>query len=115
MVTAELATALPVLMLLIMAGLSAVMVLSAHIRAQDAAAEAARALARNDPAAAAALVKATGPSGARLRVSPAGDFVRVEVVATVRLIATGWLPSVSVVADAVAAREPEPAQGSPLP
>lgn len=104
MVTAELATALPVLVVLLAVALSAVSVSGARVRVQDAAREAARAAARGDPATGRSLAQHAAP-GVSILISRQGD----QVVATARLHAhllAGWLPSVTVSERAVAAVEP---------
>ncbi|MDT4923224.1 MAG: hypothetical protein QOG01_937 [Pseudonocardiales bacterium] len=104
MVTAELAACLPVLVLILGVALSAVSVVAARVRVQDAAREAARAAARGDPAAALRLAHEAAP-GARLQVTTGA----VEVVAIVRAAVHplgGWLPAVTVTERAVAAVEP---------
>ena len=104
MVTAELAAALPVLVLLLAVVLSAVRVASIRVRAQDAAREAARAAARGDPAAVARLLRATAP-GTSVRWEIRGDRVTAVAVARTRL-PVPFLPAVTVTERAVAAREP---------
>jgi Flp pilus assembly protein TadG len=104
MVTAELAACLPVLVVLLAVALSAVSVAGARVRVQDAAREAARATARGDTAAAAALAQRAAP-GVRVSITPSAR----EVLAVATLHATllaSWLPSVTVTERAVAALEP---------
>lgn len=111
MVTAELAACLPVLILVLGVALAAVSVVSARVRVQDAAREAARACARGDQVAARRLTERVAP-GATLSTARAGD----DVVATVRLTTRplgGLLPSFTVEGQAVAAAEPQPAAASP--
>lgn len=67
MVTAELAAALPVLVLLVFAGVSAVHVVDARVRCLDAAREAVRAAARGDPRAV-SLARSVAPPGAQIAV-----------------------------------------------
>ena len=111
MVTAEIAVALPVLVLLMMAAMTAVMVVNAQLRCVDAAREAARVLARGDsPALARSLVAQTGPPGAQLKVTQADSQVRVDVTAHASGIG-GVLPAFDVHARSVAV--PEPAGASP--
>jgi len=105
MVTAELAACLPVLLLLVGTVLAAVAVVSAHVRCQDAAREAARAAARGDPAAAARLVR-DADSGAHLSTSAGGAEVTATVTMSVRPLG-GLLPAVTVTERATAAREPD--------
>ena len=68
MVTAELAMALPVLIIVLAAGLATVTVVGQRVRAEDAAREAARAAARGDTVAAHRLVSQVAP-GASVSVS----------------------------------------------
>jgi Flp pilus assembly protein TadG len=103
MITAELAAALPVLMMIVAVALSAVTVTDVRVRAQDAAREAARAYARGDPAAARRLAQDALP-GADVTVGGA-DVVTAVVTIRVRPIAR-WLPAVTVREHAAAAREP---------
>ncbi len=105
MVTAELAAALPVLLLVLAVALSAVGVVAARVRTQDAAREAARASARGDSAAATSLARREAP-GATVRVSTDGDEITAVVSQRVRLLAS-WLPGVTVTGSAVAAAEPQ--------
>ena len=81
MITVELAAALPVLALLMLAGLSAVRVVDARERCLDAAREVARAAARGDDAAV-ARAGAVAPGGARISIARGAD----EVTATVSLV-----------------------------
>ncbi len=108
MVTAELAACLPVLVLLLGVAISAVLVVAARVRVQDAAREAARAEARGAHAAVSGLVHRAAPGGA-VTISRDG----VDVVAVVRLQVRplgGLVPAVTVTGSAVAAAEP---QGGP--
>ena len=102
MVTAELAAALPVLMMIVAVALSAVTVSGTRVRAQDAAREAVRAYARGDPAAAARLAQQAAP-GATVTVDAGADLVTVTV--SIHPLAR-WLPAVTVRERAVAGREP---------
>jgi secretion/DNA translocation related TadE-like protein len=117
-VTAELAVALPsvVMLLAVVAAVAAVVV--AQVRCVDAARAGARAAARHDGSSAAvALARLVAPSGARVSVAEVSGApsasasgagrVRVEVRASVRLLLP-FLPRVEVSAAAVADREPEP-------
>lgn len=104
MVTAELAAALPVLMILLAVAFAAVAVADRRVRAADAAREAARAAARGDPDAGRRLASMAAP-GSSVTISRDGD----HVVAWVRLVVHPmgeWLPGVTVSQDAVAAAEP---------
>jgi hypothetical protein len=102
--TAELAAGLPALMLLLLAGLTAVVAVSTRLQCLDAAREAAIAAARGEsgPAAGARVA----PDGAAVSVSIGDDVVTATVGARVRVLG-GNLPMITVGATAVAAREPE--------
>jgi hypothetical protein len=100
--TAELAAAFPVVVLLLLAGLTGLAALSAKVRCSDAAGLAARAAARGEPASAAAQ---TAPSGATISVHREGDLVRATV--TFRVRPAGLLPAFTVEEQAVAMVEPE--------
>ncbi|HEY3091247.1 MAG TPA: TadE family type IV pilus minor pilin [Jatrophihabitantaceae bacterium] len=111
MVTAELAAALPVLMIFLGVALSAVSVAGQRVRAADAAREAARAAARGDATTGSRLAVQAAPGGA-VSISRSGD----QVVARVRISVHpmgGWLPAVHVVEQAVAAAEPSSPIGLP--
>lgn len=114
MVTAEIAVALPVLVLLMAAGITAVLVVGAQLRCVDAAREAARALARGDSMAVArGLARQTGPASATVTVSRSGDRVIVDVAGTAAGLG-GVLPAFAVHARSVALEEPgtvQPAAG----
>jgi Flp pilus assembly protein TadG len=110
MVSAELAAALPVLVLLMLAGLSAVRVVDARVRCLDAAREIARAVARGDTPAA-AQGRADAPVSASVTVARSTDEVRVTVTALVHPLGPG-LPAVTVRESAVAATEPSSASAS---
>jgi len=106
MVTAEIAVAMPVLMVLLAIGLTVTSVIAAQMRCVDAAREAARALARGDSISAArSLASAAGPRGAALATTTTGDRVETTVRATVAPIG-GLFPAFTVHAGAVALREP---------
>lgn len=105
MVTAELAAALPVLVILLGVALTAVTIAGQRVRVADAAREAARAAARGDPSAAAWLVRQAAP-GAAVSITRVGDRVIAQVRMTVRPVG-GWLPGLQVVERAVAAAEPQ--------
>jgi Flp pilus assembly protein TadG len=108
MVTAEMATALPVLVLLVLAGVLAVGVAQARVRCADAAREAARAIARGDPTAADGLAQAA--AGRPVEVSPASDDDTTAVTVRMTLHPVSWLGSFTVAETAVVATEPS---GSP--
>jgi hypothetical protein len=103
-VTAELASAIPVLVVLLGVAIWAVVLAGDTVRAQDAARELARAAARGDTA--------TGQQMAH-EIAPSAGFTTVTsdatVVATVQMVVhplAGWLPAVTVHGRAVAAVEP---------
>lgn len=111
MVTAELAAALPVLVLVLAVAVSAVSVSAARIRAMDAAREAARAAARGDAGRALTLARAVAPD-VQITIARSGD----QIVATASIhqhLLASWLPAVTVTARAVAAVEPEVSAGVP--
>jgi Flp pilus assembly protein TadG len=108
-VTAETAMVLP---LLVAAALGLVWMLAlavTQVRVTDAAREVARALAREEPkAAAVALGRRVAPDGARFDVRDDGSLVAVDVTAEVSGVPGlfGFLPGITVDATAVAAQEP---------
>ncbi|GAA1802862.1 mucin-associated surface protein [Planosporangium flavigriseum] len=103
-VTAELAVALPALLLLLLAGLTSVSAVATKLRCVDAAREAARAEARGEPGIAAG--ERAAPAGAVISVGQDGDLVRAAVRMVVRPFGSR-LPGLTVEAYAVAAREPD--------
>lgn len=103
-VTAELAAALPVLVLVLAVALSAVAMAASRVRLEDAAREAARLAARGDLAAARRVAQQVAP-GAQLRLDSAGGEVVAVLVATVHPL-TDVLPGLRVEERAVAAVEP---------
>lgn len=106
--TAELAAGLPALLLLLLAGLTAVNAVTAQAGCLHAAREAALAAARGGDGSAAA--GRAAPPGASVTVSVDGNRVQATVRAPVRTLG-GRLPRVTVVATAVAAVEPGAAEG----
>ena len=107
MATAELAVVLPTLVVVIAAGLTMVSVVLAQVRCVDAAREAARAVARGEPAGVirSAAIRAA-PAGASVEVGGVDEEVRVTVSARAGRVG-GLLPTFRVSASAVALREPE--------
>lgn len=104
--TAELAAALPVLVLLLAVALGAVGAVTAQLRCVDAAREGARAAARGEPAARAAGVAGqVAPPGAQVVVGPGGAGM-VAVTVSSRVPLAGRLLPVTVRGRAVAAVEP---------
>lgn len=108
-VTAETVMVLPLLVGVAL-GLAWLLSLAAtQVRVVDAAREVARAVARDEPVAAAvALGRRVAPDGSRIEVEGNDDTVTVRVDARVHGAAGlfAFLPAVKVRADAVAAREP---------
>jgi hypothetical protein len=108
MATAELAVALPVLALLVGALLFTLQLAGAHLACGAAAREAARALARGEPAGVLAERSAALPDGARLVVREGADSWQVTVRLPIRgpRLLVGLLPAAEVAGRAVAAKEP---------
>ncbi|GAA0263575.1 TadE family type IV pilus minor pilin [Cryptosporangium japonicum] len=102
--TAELAAALPIVVLLLTAGLTVLAATTAHLRCVDAAREAARAASRGDPEAV-AVGRRVAPSGARVRLVHEGGLVRVVVSAPMPAVGRAWPGEVT--ATAVAELEPD--------
>lgn len=100
-VTVEAALAIATLVAVLMLCLGALMSISAQLRCQDAAREAARLAARGDRERAIEMAARVAPAEARIAIGEEGDLV----VATVE--AEGPVPMLTLVAEAVAAREPE--------
>jgi Flp pilus assembly protein TadG len=92
---------LTVVTVLLLAGL---MVLTSQLRCTDAAREAARLLARGQPAEAAAAVHKIGPPDANLAFEQIGDAITAKVTAHP---ATGLLPGIHLDATAYAVAEPD--------
>jgi hypothetical protein len=101
--TAEFATSLPAVVLLLLTGLTGVDALVTKVRCVDAAREAARAAARGE--APDSLARRYAPDGATVSVQFDGDLVRATVRATARPLG-GHLPGFDIEAGAVAAVEP---------
>ncbi|MFG2099544.1 TadE family type IV pilus minor pilin [Micromonospora echinaurantiaca] len=106
--TAELAAGLPALVLLLLAGLTAVNAVSTKAGCLDAAREAALAASRGEDGTAAG--HRSAPPGAEVSVAIDGERVRATVRAPVRALGAR-LPRITVVGTAVAAVEP----GAPGP
>jgi Flp pilus assembly protein TadG len=109
-VTAEVAVALPALVLVTVVLVWLVSVAAAQIRCADAAREAARALARGDQSASAeALVARTAPDGSSMTSETEKGLVEVSVRATVRPPGSlgHLLPASTVIGSAVAWQEPD--------
>lgn len=110
MVTAELATALPVLLLVLVAVLASIEIQWRRVQVQDAAREAARAAARGDKSAAHSAIEQIAPHS-ELSLNTRGPFVTAIVQAHVHPVGAPWA-SVAVTAEAVAAQEPAADLGS---
>lgn len=110
MVTAETAAVLPVLALVTAVALWGIGAVAAQVRCEDAAREAARAVARGEPSPQVRLAATqAAPAGSVVTVSAAaGGMLRVEVRARVGPLGR-WLPAITVTGDAVA--EPETPAG----
>jgi TadE-like protein len=102
-VTAELAAAMPVVVLLLLAGMTGVSAVITELRCVDAAREAARTAARGGPGVPAG--RRAAPPGASVAVTTDGDTVHATVRATVRPLGP-HLPGFAVEGSAVAAVEP---------
>ncbi len=103
--TAELALALPAVMLMLAVGVGAARVVSAQIQCVDAARAAARIAARGEPESnAVAAAVSAGPPAARVAYGAADDTVTVTVSAVVRLPLPGG-PTVPVSSTARGPRE----------
>jgi TadE-like protein len=101
--TAELAAGLPALVLLLLAGLTAMVAVAAKGQCTDAAREGALAAARGE---ATVVANRMAPPGAEVEVEVGEDSVTAVVRAPVRLLGA-HLPVITVTGRAVAAREPD--------
>jgi hypothetical protein len=102
---------LPVLVLIVAAGMAAVAIIAAQLRCVDSARDAARAAIRGEPAAVVQQVAAAAaPSGARVAVSYQGDRVTVSVSAEIHT-PVRLVPAVHIEARAVGQLEPGGADG----
>jgi hypothetical protein len=104
--TAEVAATLPVVVVLLLTGLTGLSAAVTQVRCVDAAREAARAAARGESGQAAG--ERAAPRGATVSVHVEGDEVRATVRAVVHPLG-GRLPGFAVQASAVAALEPDAA------
>jgi Flp pilus assembly protein TadG len=102
MVTAELAVALPALVLVALFALSGVQVAMTQLRCRDAAGVAARLAARGESATSVSTaMSSAAPPGVRLAVRRDGELVEAEVSAQVSLLGIGrLLPAFTVTATA---------------
>lgn len=111
--TAEMAVALPVLILVLAAALWALSAVAAQLRCTDVAAAAARAAARGEaPTQVVLRARGAAPRGATVTVQPTGSDVVVRVSALVRPFGglAERLPAVRVAGSAAAANEWGPRQ-----
>lgn len=108
--TAELAAGLPALMLLLLAGLTAVGAVTTKAQCQDAARDAALATARGADGTSAG--RRNAPAGAAITVNSDGEYAHATVRAPVRVLGAR-LPALTVEADATAAVEPGEPGASP--
>ncbi|HEY2041039.1 MAG TPA: TadE family type IV pilus minor pilin [Jatrophihabitans sp.] len=114
MVTAELAVALPTLVILTFAGVLAIGVGQARVRCADGAREAARAVARGDPGAATSLANLAAGRSVAVSSSESTD-ADTSVTVTMVVHPVSWLPAVTVSETAVVATEPGHAAGRDPP
>ena len=114
--TAEIAVALPVVMIIVLMAVWLLGCVGAQLRCVDAARAAARAAARGDAVAQIVEVaRSRAPRGAAVDVTTGDQLVRVVVSAEVRPFGAlaGRLPGTPVSALAVAEREPAPVSQAP--
>ena len=102
-VTAELALSIPVLVLLLLAGLTAVGAVLTKLQCVDAAREAARAEARGASGERAG--RSAAPNGAAISVRADGTDIHATVTARIPALLKG-LPMITVTGTAVAEQEP---------
>lgn len=108
MVTAEIALALPALVIVVAALITVVVAVAAQLRCVAAAREGARAAARGESAAVVQQLAArAAPDGARVSVRAGGDTVTVVVRATVRPLGVR-AAQIRVSGEATALQEPGP-------
>jgi hypothetical protein len=116
MVTAEIAVALPALVLVLAVALWAVRIASTQAACTDVARSGARAAARGEslPAVRTRIAQAL-PPGARVEVERDGETSTVKIVVSVRPPAAGGLPPLLIKTHATAATEPGAAATEPGP
>ena len=106
MVTAEIAVAIPAVVVLLGGLIAVVAAVAAQLRCVDAAREGARAAARGDPqSAVVAIARQAAPAGASVTVSTSGDSVTVTVRASTRPIG-GLVGTYTVSSSATGRLEP---------
>lgn len=104
MVTAEMATALPVLVIVVWAAVTAVVVAQLRVRCADAARDAALALARGDASSVQRRADEAAGRHVDVFVQDEADDVRVTVRMALRPL--GWLGQLSLQESAVVPAEP---------
>lgn len=115
MATAEIAVAIPAVVLLLGGLIAVVAAVAAQLRCVDAAREGARAAARGDPASAVvAIAQQAAPDGAAVSVSINGDTVTVTVRAPTRPIG-GLVGTYTVTASATGRMEPTSDEAGTVP
>ncbi len=102
MVTAEIAVALPILLVVAVSGVMAVAVAQARVRCADAATQAARAVARGADPSVVALAAAGGPVS--ITVVRSGGLA--DVTAQIRMAGIRGLPLIEITERAAVAIEP---------
>jgi Flp pilus assembly protein TadG len=112
MATVELAAAIPALVIMVLVCVAAISVAQLRVRCADAAREAARAVARGDPAAAPRLAAAAAGRSARIATS-ASDALQTRVTVTIQLRPVSWLGAFELTESAVVATEPDTAGPTP--
>jgi len=107
MVTAELAVALPTLVLVALLALAGVQLAMTQLECRDAAGVAARLAARGERADVVALAAtSTAPDGSHLSITHDGELIEAVVRAQVRVPGVGWLlPAFDVSESAAAVAE----------
>ena len=102
MTTAELAVALPAVILVLALCLTGLALGIDQLRCEDAARVAARAASRGDPTAVVREMALTrAPDGAQVQISPGGEHVEVQVIAPARVKHLSMLPAARARAEAV--------------
>lgn len=109
MVTAELAVALPALVVVVAAALGGIAAMTAQVRCADAAATAARLAGRGEPAAVVAAATTAAAPGATLHLSWSAATVTATVTRRVRGPGALGRVGVTVSESSIAPREPQAA------
>ncbi len=115
MATAEIAVAIPAVVLLLGGLIAVLAAVAAQLRCVDAAREGARAAARGDPASAViAIAQQAAPDGAAVSVATNGETVTVTVQAPTRPIG-GLVGTYTVTASATGRMEPAVDEAETVP